>query len=318
MARILLERPGIGVVLRHDLSGGPLRLGRAPGNELQLGHPGVSAFHAVIVEMDGGPAVLDLRSSNGTHVNGQRVERHRLLADGDVLTLGRDMALVVSLRASPTSAPLVVEDRASGLVLPPGVALAGLDLQEVRATDSGRYVVRIGGDEVDVELGVPFTWRDRALTLRPADPGATTWREGRGGFPYEVVASLDGPVGPEARVRDRVRGVECALASENRAVLVYLLARQLLQDRARAAGDRLPGAQERVDRGGDAKAGGWCADDALRRGIWGASWREQAPNNLNVLIRRTRAELEAAGLDAQCIQKIPGYARLCVDEVVVR
>ncbi len=62
-----------------------LRVGRDEGNELRVDHSSVSSLHARI-EVKGGSevAVVDCGSSNGTFVNGIRIERHPL-ADGDLL-----------------------------------------------------------------------------------------------------------------------------------------------------------------------------------------------------------------------------------------
>lgn len=48
----------------------------------------VSRQHAKIVKKDGGYAIVDLKSTHGTFVNGQRIEE-QMLQDGDQLRLGR-------------------------------------------------------------------------------------------------------------------------------------------------------------------------------------------------------------------------------------
>lgn len=66
---------------------GKARVGRSEENEVFLLDPSVSRAHAV-VELDGGAAtVRDLGSTNGTFVNGERIEAHPL-RDGDELTFG--------------------------------------------------------------------------------------------------------------------------------------------------------------------------------------------------------------------------------------
>ncbi len=64
---------------------GTLRVGRVPGSDLCVPHTSVSSMHAMI-ESDGGEGVVvvDCGSTNGTFVNGARVDRCRL-TDGDVL-----------------------------------------------------------------------------------------------------------------------------------------------------------------------------------------------------------------------------------------
>ncbi|MBV8374230.1 MAG: FHA domain-containing protein, partial [Candidatus Eremiobacteraeota bacterium] len=66
---------------------GRARIGRSEDNDVFLVDPSVSRTHA-IVEIEGSePVVRDLGSTNGTYVNGERVEA-RPLRDGDELTFG--------------------------------------------------------------------------------------------------------------------------------------------------------------------------------------------------------------------------------------
>lgn len=62
-----------------------IKVGRAKGNEMQVEHASVSSFHATLaVDGDAVVEVIDSGSSNGTFVNGIRVDRRRL-AGGDLL-----------------------------------------------------------------------------------------------------------------------------------------------------------------------------------------------------------------------------------------
>jgi hypothetical protein len=66
---------------------GTLRIGRSEESEIVLLDPGVSRTHA-IVEIAGGKAfVRDLGSTNGTFLNGRRIEAEAL-RDGDELRFG--------------------------------------------------------------------------------------------------------------------------------------------------------------------------------------------------------------------------------------
>jgi len=65
----------------------PFHLGRALDNDLILEDADVSRHHAEIREVHGRLCVVDLGSTNGTLVNGERVEQC-VLRDGDVLSFG--------------------------------------------------------------------------------------------------------------------------------------------------------------------------------------------------------------------------------------
>ncbi|HLI06659.1 MAG TPA: FHA domain-containing protein [Ktedonobacteraceae bacterium] len=62
-------------------------LGRYPDNMVVLNHPQVSAHHARVEQAQGGHRIIDLRSTNGVFVNGQRVT-NRVLQQGDEVRIG--------------------------------------------------------------------------------------------------------------------------------------------------------------------------------------------------------------------------------------
>lgn len=84
LVRLLPAIAGAGeVVIRRPGA----RIGRNPAAQVSVDDPTVSWDHAQIVTRDGAPAVVDLGSSNGTYLNGERVEQGILLA-GDELQIG--------------------------------------------------------------------------------------------------------------------------------------------------------------------------------------------------------------------------------------
>lgn len=77
-----------------QLTVGVLRIGRDEQNDLILHESSVSSFHAELVRLeDDGLRVIDLDSSNGTFVNGDRINRAVLKA-GDRLMFSCVQALV--------------------------------------------------------------------------------------------------------------------------------------------------------------------------------------------------------------------------------
>jgi hypothetical protein len=67
----------------------PLTLGRAEDNDVALSKDEfASAHHARIESQRDGVWILDLGSTNGTFVNGKRLDGRRLLKEGDVVQIG--------------------------------------------------------------------------------------------------------------------------------------------------------------------------------------------------------------------------------------
>ena len=62
----------------------PLRIGRGPANDLVLSDAGVSRSHAEVVFEGGGYAIRDVGSSNGTFVDGARVQTAELRAGAKI------------------------------------------------------------------------------------------------------------------------------------------------------------------------------------------------------------------------------------------
>jgi len=74
----------------------PLHIGRGLSADLHLDETSVSRRHAILISRPAGARILDDRSSNGTYVNGRRVQQADL-ADGDVIVLGRIMLRYLEL-----------------------------------------------------------------------------------------------------------------------------------------------------------------------------------------------------------------------------
>ncbi|GAB4279879.1 MAG: FHA domain-containing protein [Coriobacteriia bacterium] len=67
----------------------PVRIGREPDSELVIADGFVSGRHARIDPSGSGPVLKDLGSTNGTFVNGKRVQGPVLLAKGDRIEVGK-------------------------------------------------------------------------------------------------------------------------------------------------------------------------------------------------------------------------------------
>jgi pSer/pThr/pTyr-binding forkhead associated (FHA) protein len=70
-------------VLRH----GEFTLGRALDNDLVIQNPTISNYHAKIYTYLTASYIEDLGSTNGTFIDGKRIEKH-VLKPGNVIKLG--------------------------------------------------------------------------------------------------------------------------------------------------------------------------------------------------------------------------------------
>ncbi|MDB4908672.1 MAG: adenylyl cyclase class-3/4/guanylyl cyclase [Gemmatimonadetes bacterium] len=106
-------------VTHFDLrTGAPLVVGRAPTSDIPVFDPTISRRHAEVVVNDEGVHVRDLGSSNGTFLNGAKIETASL-ALGDNITFGK-VAFTLG-RIMETPAPQPVVEKAQDA--PPGATI---------------------------------------------------------------------------------------------------------------------------------------------------------------------------------------------------
>jgi pSer/pThr/pTyr-binding forkhead associated (FHA) protein len=86
MAKLTLQFEGRD--LKEFVVGKSLTIGRLPDNTIVIDNPAVSAHHARVFRDGEQIVVEDLKSTNGTFVNEQHVER-RALRSGDTLLIGK-------------------------------------------------------------------------------------------------------------------------------------------------------------------------------------------------------------------------------------
>jgi hypothetical protein len=77
-ARLTAYLPDSAALARVIAPGGPLRIGRAGGSDLRIDHPSISRDHAELEPRDGTWILRDLRSKNGTFVDGTGIAEVRL------------------------------------------------------------------------------------------------------------------------------------------------------------------------------------------------------------------------------------------------
>lgn len=99
-------------------------VGRRPYNDVVIENLAVSGEHAAFHLRGGQVEVEDLKSTNGTYVNGERIQR-QLLHGGDLVEMGRYKAHFTQQEA-PTALPMPPPPPASASAAPPQPLAHGL------------------------------------------------------------------------------------------------------------------------------------------------------------------------------------------------
>lgn len=306
------------------LRAAPLLIGRGPGNDVVVTDDQVSWHHAAVWLEASQVWVRDLGSKNGIVCAGHRVRGAQPLNAGDAVSLGTAVTLTVisddegSRRSSPSLQAYLVEDCASGLQLAVrgnrfhiGAAVDA-DLRWTDAPDRAATILFYGDGEVwlgteeseqPIALDREFQVVGRTLRVVRADASMVpTADTSLNVLPYTLSARLDGPTGPEAALHDPRLDRSYVVQADNRAVLLYVLARQRLDD---------------LQSGLDPDEAGWCADEDVVVGIWGKQ-RTTDANGLHVLVYRVRKEIGSAGFDPWFIEKRRRAIRVSLIDVAIR
>jgi adenylate cyclase len=118
---------------RYELPAGRKSvLGRAVTSDISLYDPTISRRHAELTPTADGIRVQDLGSSNGTFINGTKIESGLLTPD-DSITFGKVVCQVMAADAPPAAKPFMAPSQIPGgtIVRQVAVSAAGLPLPQV-------------------------------------------------------------------------------------------------------------------------------------------------------------------------------------------
>lgn len=301
-----------------SLGEGPILVGRAPSNDVVLSDDQVSWHHAAVWLESGAVHVRDMGSRNGTLLNGERIRGLVSMKEGDVVTLG----LSTELRLRPTGTvpepiSLLVEQVDAGIRIPmrsDRFVIGSSTTADLRVHDAPDQVATV---LVEPDGEVLLATEDSSLALRSGQifevaghrlrvvevpyTHAPTVEPDHGRYPYALAVTLNGATGPEATVFDPRHDLSYRVDAENRAVLLYLLARKLREDQ---------------EAGASLEDAGWATDEEVSVGVWGKGGPSDS-NNLHVLVYRLRKELKRAGFDPWFIEKRRRALRVRLQDVTL-
>ena len=176
-------REGRQAGMKLALEGSWVTLGRAPQCEVIIDDAQCSWEHCVLERVPAGYLVTDLGSSNGTHLNEQRLTEPQLLTPGDVLRVGT-CRIVLDFDLPSLDGSSILEAAVSA---PPSVAPsgAGLRLTVISGEATGETFDVTGewatvGAEASCQVYLPglrdlmayLVLGERGYALQPAEEGA--------------------------------------------------------------------------------------------------------------------------------------------------
>src|SRR5271155_1023017 len=100
MFAIIISEKG-GAERKEAFDKNEINVGRVQGNDLMLPKGNVSKHHARLLFRDGRFIVTDLKSTNGTYVNGRKIAQATIVREGDKIYIG-DFVLRIEAGGGPS------------------------------------------------------------------------------------------------------------------------------------------------------------------------------------------------------------------------
>ena len=120
---LTLLKPGELRPVSETLADGAYIVGRGKAAKIQLPYADVSERHALIVVRSGMASIEDLKSANGTYVNGQQIDRMVQLSDDTIVQIGSTVLRVTTGAAKQATAAQVAPEQTPSPVPAPSAAI---------------------------------------------------------------------------------------------------------------------------------------------------------------------------------------------------
>lgn len=268
MAKLFWLQPD-STIIEFPLKAEQNLIGRSSRCDVRIKHPGISSEHAVIRQLPGSAILEDLGSTNGTRVNGKRVEVHTL-RHGDQIGVGRESLMYfaeldeASRFVQPESAEPFAQPAPGGervntesavVVHPPAAPLPLVPIAPDLIIDTASPTA--AGAPAPVKAArlltpsPPGSMPEIDLTLVASLPKGTTLSSGsspvpRPATPHTPVAAPPPPVAPQPTARTQP-------AARDTTAKIQALAGSVAVLSGPAAGKRYPLDQPSVSVGKEGK-----------------------------------------------------------------
>ena len=90
----LISKEGLPPGQHHELTGNEIIIGRDKDADIQIDSQVISRLHTRILWKDNSIILEDLKSSNGTFLNGMQIFSPVVLSHGDQISLGQEITFV--------------------------------------------------------------------------------------------------------------------------------------------------------------------------------------------------------------------------------
>jgi pSer/pThr/pTyr-binding forkhead associated (FHA) protein len=234
---------------RQPLGGGEVFLGREPTNQIVVDDSYLSRRHCRVIMRGDKVSISDLKSYNGTYVNGQKIHEECYLLPGDVVRIGRTRIFVdwgeegeasSNAKAEPlrVHAPdLKPKDGVKPQVKPKAPSLAPaykeIDLERLLAEPPpGKPKTRTSDDRSETKTPVPVSAGPEASAVARASgssvvkkgqvPGSTTSRDREGLRIIAQIARVLPSVDDEAEFIEYTVGKLLEVIPAERAIVMRL------------------------------------------------------------------------------------------------
>lgn len=205
MFSVIISEKG-GAERRESFDRTEINVGRVQGNELMLPKGNVSKRHARLLFRDGRFIVTDLKSTNGTYVNGRKISQATIVREGDKIYIGDFVLRIESAApggASVSEPPRAAPDESSQVPSPPPAqhgppAAPALDPPSSSSSENNRILGRTGnppkaGQDIVSHFPLEHDPDDSMQYQVPAPPRVPSRALGLGRPPPVSSVTLGGP-----------------------------------------------------------------------------------------------------------------------------
>ena len=132
---ITLLKPGQTSPVSENLSDGNYIVGRSSASRIVLAYADVSERHALIAIRNESATVEDLKSANGTYVNGRQIDRRTILSDDSIVQVGSTVMRITRTKEAAQKEPEAAKSAVAAVKPPvPPVPQAQVPKTDPQAT----------------------------------------------------------------------------------------------------------------------------------------------------------------------------------------